>query len=42
VPTLSGSRLVVLDQLCTGCGECVEVCPVDAVDAVDAVEVPWR
>lgn len=24
--------LIVLDSLCTGCGECVEVCPVDAIE----------
>jgi ferredoxin len=22
---------VVVDELCTSCGECVEICPVDAI-----------
>jgi ferredoxin len=26
------AQLIVLEKLCTGCGECVEVCPVDAID----------
>ncbi len=30
-PTRGPARLIVLEKLCTGCGECVEVCPVDAI-----------